>query len=150
MPQPILIRIHKKTLVPTKRRIKHHTRSDWKIKGKIDYEDSEQIFFVLGGLIKTDAQFAKALFDDFGPGEYMCIYWRKGMKGFRNFINLKCFEDGYFQQTKPSVYKSSNKPKGPYPYLASIPQRYKIHEYESYKNRVDRGESVDEGEMGFW
>ena len=71
MPQPILIRIHKKTLVPTKRRIKHNARSDWKIKGKIDYEDSEQIFFVLGGLIKTDAQFAKALFDDFGPGEYM-------------------------------------------------------------------------------
>jgi len=135
--------------VPTKRRIKHHSRSDWKIKGKIDYEDSEQIFFVLGGLIKTDAQFAKALFDDFGPGEYMCIYWKKGMKGFRNFINLKCFEDGYFMQIKPSVYKSSNKPKGPYPYLASIQQRYKIHEFEEYESRDYKDESVDGGQ-GFW
>jgi len=98
MPQPILIRIHKKTLVPTKRQIKHHTRSDWKIKGKIDYEDSEQIFFVLGGLIKTDAQFAKALFDDFGPGEYMCIYWRKGMKGFRNFIIDEASDERFYLQ----------------------------------------------------
>jgi hypothetical protein len=149
MLQPILIRIHKKTRVPSKRRIKHDSRSDWKIKGKISYEDSQEIFFVLGGLIKTDAQFAKALFNDFGSGEYMCIYWKKGMKGFRNFINLICHKEGYFMQTKPSVYKSSNKPKGPFPYLESTKPRYKVHEYENYKSRIGNRE-VEVVEEGFW
>ena len=60
-----------------------------------------------------------------------------------------CFKDGYFIQTKPSVYKSSNKPKGPYPYLASIQQRYKIHEYERYKSRIGNRE-VEVVEEGFW
>ncbi len=79
----------------------------------------------------------------------MCIFWKKGMKGFRNFINLICHEDGYFQQTKPSVYKSSKKLKGPYPYLTSTQQRYKIHEYEGYKNRIGNRE-IEYVEKSVW
>ena len=109
MPHPIRIRINKKELVSTRRQIKHEYRSDWKTVGIVDYSESPKLFRYLGnGLMKTDAQFAKALIENFGPGTYTCIYWRKGMKGFRKFIMVKCTYEG-FNQTKAIVYKNRSK-----------------------------------------
>jgi len=109
MPHPIRIRINKKTLVSTRRQIKHEYRNDWKTVGIIDYYESPGIFSYLGnGLMKTDAQFAKSLIETFGPGIYTCIYWRKGMKGFRKFIMIKCTYEG-FNQMKAEVYKNRRK-----------------------------------------
>ena len=84
--KPIRLLIRKKTLVPTKYQLKHQYRSDWKKVCSIDYEKSREIFFELGGPVKTDGQFAKVVFENFGEGEYSVIYWCKGRKGFRSFI----------------------------------------------------------------
>lgn len=121
MHSPIKIHIHKKTLVSTKRQIRHDERSDWKKICVISYQKSEELFFEIGGgPIRTDADFAKALFDSFGDGYYSCIFWRKGVKGFRKFINVACGVDGYFMQFKAAVYKNRKK-------------RNKIEDYEYVK-----------------
>src|SRR3989344_3667988 len=101
MPHPIRIAIHKKIEVPTKKQIKHDYRSDWKKVGVIDYSESPGIFSYLGkGEIWNDAQFAKLLLQNFSEGEYMCIFWRKGMKGFRKFIQVVCEANGFYQKKR--------------------------------------------------
>ena len=198
MPRPIRIRINKGTLVPTKKQIKHEERTDWKTVGVIDYSESPEIFSYLGnGLIRTDAQFAKLLIENFGPGKYTCIFWRKGMKGFRRFIMLKCTPEG-FKQMKAEVYRNRRKKfekeqdlarlkqelkefdnpheqealldeikkteesldyearaQWSYPYLESLPQRYKFHDYEGYERDAEEAQEESDNEesvqeTGFW
>lgn len=106
---PITISIRRKTPVPTRRQISHQYRNDWKPIYKIDYSDSIALFKEVGnGPIVTDADFARAIYKDLGPGEYSCIYWKKGKKGFSSLIMLKYDENG-FRQVKPGVYKPRKK-----------------------------------------
>ena len=102
MPDPILIHIYKKTLVRTKKQIRNNFRSDWKPVGIIDYDLSACLLqYISHGPIRNDAQFIKVILDNYGPGEYFLIYWRKGMRGFRKFMQFICDAEEY-QQTKAS------------------------------------------------
>ncbi len=110
MHNPIILLIRKKTKVPTKRQIKHQERSDWKLIWKVSYQQSAEIFFEIGGgPIKTDAQFAALILQDFGKGEYSILDCKKGRKGFRSFMHFIVKSDGYFQQVKAGVYKNKRK-----------------------------------------
>ena len=75
MLKPLLIKIRKKTKVPTKKQINHLWRSDWKKCGTINRADSVRIFKAINGtgLIENDAQFAKMLLNNFGVGIYSLI-----------------------------------------------------------------------------
>ena len=53
MSQPILLLIRKKTLVLTKKQIKHQYRNDWKLAWKVSYEQSAKIFFELCNITKS-------------------------------------------------------------------------------------------------
>lgn len=87
---PILIKIRRKTRVPTKNQIQHMYRSDWKIVGSISYADSMKIFKSIGGgPIERDSQFAKLLYQNYGPGSYSLIAWRKGREGFWSFWTVE-------------------------------------------------------------
>jgi hypothetical protein len=111
MPAPIKIRIHKKTLVPTKKQVKHSVRSDWKYIATIDYKKSAKLFYYIGeGPLKNDAQFAKVIFDNYGSGEYLLIYWKLGMKGFKKFMQVDCDAEGY-QLTKATVRRLNSRKK---------------------------------------
>lgn len=199
MVSPIRIRIHKKTLVPTKRQLVHRYRSDWKYLAEISYEKSREVFKVVDGtgLVSNDAQFAKLLFDNFGAGEYMCLAWKKKHQGFWNFMKVICYDNGLFKRTEKTIsneqrearaqnidYKrlkrqlltaesesekesivqelqsvesmmSINKEivqldslnrKGPWPYLKTVPQIYREHEYEEYK-LVNKHEDIADQSM---
>ena len=95
--RPILIRIRKKTKVPTKNAIIHDFRSDWKLVGKIDYSDSILLFKNIEnrGPIETDAQFCNWMYRNFGKGTYSLIAWCKGVKGFWGFGTYELDERGY-------------------------------------------------------
>jgi len=110
MHRPIILLIRKKTLVASIRKIRHQYRNDWKLRYKISYEQSAEIFFEIGGSpIKTDAQFAALILKDFGPGEYSILSCMKGRKGFRNFMHFIVKSNGYFQQVKAGVYRNKRK-----------------------------------------
>jgi hypothetical protein len=110
MSKPILLLIRKKTLVLTRRQIKHEYRNDWKLICKVDYQKSAEIFFEIGrGPVKTDAQFVALIFQDFGEGEYSVLDCKKGRKGFRSFIHFIVDSEGYFKQVKAGVYKNRRK-----------------------------------------
>ncbi|MFA5259022.1 MAG: hypothetical protein WC402_03015 [Candidatus Pacearchaeota archaeon] len=110
MSKPILLVVRKKTKVLSRRQINHEFRSDWKLKCKVDYWRSRELFFEIGGgPIKTDAQFVKLVLEEFGEGEYSVIYWMKGRKGFRSFIHFIVDSEGYFKQVKAGVYKNKRK-----------------------------------------
>jgi len=103
MPYPILIHIHKKILVSTKRQVRHNYRSDWIKVGEIDYDLSARLLqYISYGPIRNDAQFIKVIFDNYGPGEYDLIYWRTGQRGFRKFMQFMCDAEGY-QQVRASI-----------------------------------------------
>ena len=112
MHNPILLVVRKKTKVLSRRQINHEFRSDWKLKCKIDYWRSRELFFEIGGgPVKTDAQFIKLVLEEFGDGEYSVLYWMKGRKGFRSFIHFIVKPNGYFKQVKAGVYKNKRKEK---------------------------------------
>ncbi len=97
MPKPTLIKIRRKTKVPTKNNAKFAYRSDWINVFRIDYIDSMKIFNKLNqyAQIKNNAQFAKFLYDRLGRGIYSGISWTKGREGFRSFIKLELYNDGF-------------------------------------------------------
>lgn len=101
--------IRKKFEVPTIRQYNHKFRSDWKLMTVMNNDDCFRVFkFVGGGPVATDAQFARELVINYGVGEFSCLISRKGVKGFRRFIMLKCADNG-FMQIKPGVYKPAKK-----------------------------------------
>ena len=62
----------------------------------IDYEFSKQVFVNINrGVCETDAQFCKWLYEKFGKGTYLCIAWRKGRKGFWNFMKVELHENKF-------------------------------------------------------
>jgi hypothetical protein len=94
--QPLILQIKRKTLVSTKpTAIRHQQRSDWKTLHTVSYEQSYEIFGVLGGVIHTEAQFAKLLYENYGEGEYLCVAFRKGLRGMWNFLKLNIDEHGF-------------------------------------------------------
>jgi len=100
MTKPILLQIRKKKTVPTKYQLKHHYRSDWIPVGYVDYAFSKELF----DKIKNEAQFAKLIYDNYGPGVYSVICFRKKHKGFRSFWKGELLKDGFKRLPK-------NKPK---------------------------------------
>ena len=109
MTAKIKVMIRKKVLVPSRRQIKHFWRNDWKLMTVMDCDDCARVFKeVGGGIIETDAQFARELVNNYGTGEFSCLLTRKGRKGFRRFIMLECGENG-FRQIKPKVYIPARK-----------------------------------------
>ena len=93
--KPILILIRKKVRVPTKFQLKHKWRSDWKKVGKIEYNQCQQLFKPCGGIVGTDAQFAKFLYDNFGTGIFSTVYWKKGLAGVHAFMKVELYADGF-------------------------------------------------------
>ena len=93
----IILRIRKKTKVPTNYQLNHQWRSDWKGCWTIGYSESGKIFKAIDGrgVIESDAQFAKVLYNNFGEGIYSGIFWRKGQKGITSFIFLEITNDGF-------------------------------------------------------
>ena len=108
--RPIQIIIKKKTRVPTKHQIRYLFRTAWEQVGKITYEDSYKLFKSIGGgPIETDAQFAKFILDNIGPGAYICIVWRKKMEGFRKFIYLEVKSDSFCILKKAKTFEERQK-----------------------------------------
>ncbi len=90
--KPMLIRIRKKTKVPTKNNLVHQYRYDWKTVGTMDYFSTPLLLKNIDGKghIETDAQFAKWLKDNYGIGIFSVIAWVKGREGFWGFIKVQC------------------------------------------------------------
>jgi len=140
----------KKTQVPTKHQIINLWRSDWKVAGKISYSETKRIikYFGEGGYIKTDSQFAKFIRDNLGVGIYLVLGWRKGFKGFWNFMMVEIREDCYrrLQRTTKNMSIKPQK-KSCYPYLKSLKPVYSYHSYEEYNNPTKKQK---EDEMRTW
>jgi hypothetical protein len=85
--------IRKKMLFPSKKQIVHQWRSSW-IKTFVITNDMCESFF---SQIKTDAQFALFLKNNFGIGCYFTTISEKGRSGFRTFLKVECMEDGYIR-----------------------------------------------------
>lgn len=104
MVKPIKIRIRKKTLVRTKYQAKHKFRSDWKLVGVIDYNDSFKIFQKVNntGVCETENQFAKLMYDNYGSGIYSCIAWIRGRGDgrFFGFWKAELSADGFMRLPK--------------------------------------------------
>lgn len=133
MPSQIKLLIERKTRVPTKNQIVHQFRSDWKKVHMIDYYTSKQMFSNIGnGPIESDAQFCKWLLDNFGTGVYLVIAWRKGRKGFWNFMKVELFED-----------KFRRLPKNPTPEEQEINQEKRYIENLKRK-KIDKSQSERE------
>ena len=92
-----MLRVRKKTLVPTKRQLLHNYRSDWILVGVVTYEESPMFF----SNIRLDSQFAYWLKSNFGTGIFSIIAWKKGRRGFWNFMKVECTDDGYKRLPKP-------------------------------------------------
>ena len=108
--KPVQILIRRKTRVPTKHQIKHLWRTDWRQCGKINYIDSYKLFKRIGnGPIETDAQFARFIFEAYGPGTYICIFWKKGVSGFRRFIYLEVKNDSFRIVKKEKTFEQRQK-----------------------------------------
>ena len=97
--KPLLLIIRKKIRVPTKNQIVHQWRSDWKPIGKIQYKDSFSLLNAVNntGLIKTDAQFAKLLYDNYGTGIFHVNAWRKGHVGIISFFFVELRSEGFIR-----------------------------------------------------
>ncbi|MBU1082653.1 MAG: hypothetical protein KKB59_19365 [Spirochaetes bacterium] len=108
--KPIKIRIRKKTKVPTKYQAVHKWRSDWILVGIIEYVDSIGVFKSVGnGEIETDAQFANALYNNYGEGIYSLIAWVKGRSGFWSFMNIELKKEGYRRLQKQMTQEMKEK-----------------------------------------
>ncbi|MEM3113083.1 MAG: hypothetical protein QXI33_01515 [Candidatus Pacearchaeota archaeon] len=93
MTQPLWIQIKKKTKVPTNNVMaRHQERSDWPTLYTIEYEQSKEIFEVLGygGPIRTTSEFVYLIHKDFGDGEYLCIARTKTGARFWKFLKFIC------------------------------------------------------------
>jgi hypothetical protein len=92
MSQPLWIQIKKKVRVPTKNVMaRHEERSDWPTLHTIDYEQSKEIFEVVGnGPIKTTSEFVFLIHQEFGDGEYLCIARTKIGARFWRFLKFIC------------------------------------------------------------
>jgi len=89
--KPFRLTIRKKTLVPTKHKIKHEWRSDWITVAKVDYDMCCQLFKPINGTGKcsSDAQFCKIILDNYGTGIYSVIAFHKGRRGFYSFMKVQ-------------------------------------------------------------
>lgn len=99
MKLPIKLRARRKTRVPTKNNAVHQYRYDWKKAFVIEYHESVQFFHSINGTgkLKTDAQFAKWILDNFGTGTYSIIGWRRGYQGFFPFMKVEIRPTSYLR-----------------------------------------------------
>ena len=104
MPRPIMLDVVRKTLVKTKETASvHDFRSDWKPIYRISYEDSKRLFKNISdkGTIENESEFAYYVFNKFGEGIYYFRIYKKGQKGFRNFLYIEVKKDR-FRRLKPN------------------------------------------------
>jgi len=92
MPKPIMLDVVRKTLVKTKDTASvHNFRSDWKPIYRISYSDSIKLFKSISddGIIESESEFANYIFNKFGEGIYYFRVYKKGQKGFRDFLYIE-------------------------------------------------------------
>jgi len=131
--RPLQIHIKRKTRVPTKNQIIHQYRSDWKVVAKLSYPETSRLFncFNIGGAIKTDAQFAKFLYDHLGKGEYLCLAWCKGREGFYNFWKVHLDGFGFTRLPKNVTQEDKDRQKT-------------VRDFKELKNRLKTESDVIE------
>src|SRR3989344_2136813 len=92
MTQPLWIQIKKKVKVSTNNvMVRHDERSDWPTLHTINYEQSKEIFEVVGsGPIRTTSEFVFLIHKEFGDGEYLCIARTQKGARFWKFLKFIC------------------------------------------------------------
>lgn len=142
MPRPIKLLIQRKTLVPTKRNIVHAFRSDWKKVYILEYEQTPLLFNYIAGVgpIKTDAQFAKWIKDNFGVGDYYIIGFRKGRQGLWPFLRITCEAESFHIVQKKETAEQKELREGRSEYRRinrQLKQAESDEEREEIKERVN-------------
>jgi len=124
--------VRKKTLVPTKRQLRHEFRSDWKQVLILNYQETYYLlnYFNPSSTISYIPQFADYIHNKFGNGEYSIIYEKKGQKGFKSFIHFILEEEG-FTVIKNKPYYTS------YPYLTSCDKVNRWQGYMAWDKNID-------------
>lgn len=132
----LLLRIRKKTLVPTKHALVHQTRSDWITVGVLQPQDVVRLFchYSSNGYIKTDAQFALWIYTQWGAGIYSVLAFAKGRKGFWNFMKVECTSEGFIRLAKNQSQSEKEKLE-----MAT--------EYRKLKKNFDKTEDEDERKL---
>ncbi|HVY01163.1 MAG TPA: hypothetical protein VHA12_00145 [Candidatus Nanoarchaeia archaeon] len=106
MQQALTLIIYKKTLVPTKRQIKHQYRSDWKLVEKLDNAWTESNLKCFGhGKIEWDSELIYLIHQRYGDGEYMISAFRKGRRGLYLFMKFICNASGFMRKKKKPKLK---------------------------------------------
>lgn len=98
-----MLDVIKKFKVPTKEGATvHKFRSDWKPVYRISYSDSKNIFKCINGNgnIEKEDQFVRYVLKKFGPGIYYFRLYKKGQKGFRDFLYVE-IQNNRFRRLKP-------------------------------------------------
>jgi hypothetical protein len=87
-----MLDVVRKTLVKTKETASvHEFRSDWKPIYRISYDESKKLFASVSdkGFIETEPEFAYYILNKFGEGIYYFRVYKKGQKGFRDFLYIE-------------------------------------------------------------
>ena len=100
--KPLMLQIQKKTLAPAKYNTVHQYHTAWRMAGVLSYSDTARLFkcFGQGGVIETDAQFARLLKDNVGLGIFSIKAFVKGRRGFYSFMKVEISESTYRQLPK--------------------------------------------------
>jgi len=110
MPRKIMLDVVRKTKVPTKEQLVNQFRSDWKPIYRISYEESKKLFKNIGeGEIETESQFVNYILNKFGEGIYYFRVYKKGQKGFRDFLYVE-IQGNRFRRLK-SIKRHEEKKK---------------------------------------
>jgi len=140
----IQIRISKAATVPATN-TRFQFRTEWRFIHKISYEESNNIFKVVGnierGFIETDAQFAKWLVDNFGNGRYHLHVWQKGRSGW-SFYNFNCVDKDRFNQVKKHKTEFQKEKEN---LVKEYKQKVSMHDEETDdQKRKDLKEEIEE------
>jgi len=102
---PVKLIIQRKTWFETKNQANYKYRSSYITVMRVDYHESPVLFKRINGMgiMETEAQFAKYLYDKLGEGEYMCLAWRKGREGFWNFLRVLCTKEGRWKRIEKKI-----------------------------------------------
>lgn len=101
--------VKKKTKTPTKNQIKFKYRYDWKEVAIIKNQDLQLLFKYYGGLMETESQFYKFLYDNVGPGIYSMTFSAKKIQGFRAFSYVELSENGFTRIKKKKSSEEKEK-----------------------------------------
>ena len=110
--------------------------------GRFEYTDTTAMFKTIGnGPIETDAQFAKVLYDKYGPGIYSLIAINKGHSGFWSFWKVELTFEGFRNLHKTRNFVNFQKKKL-FGKINGLKRRLEKDE----KNKTDQHKKLSEGE----